>query len=106
MSDSAFVFHLVSQTRANVDFLQAQGYLTVEDAASIQSKLATATIKTSEKSTSLPVSTPQPHTRAPSYQPNPPSPPQPLQPTQSYPRARALWGYNEDGRVRNPADVI
>lgn len=113
MSDSAFVSHLVSQTRANIDFLQTQGYLTIEDAASIQSKLATATIKTSEqsteRSTNLPISTPQPHTPAPSYQPNPINSPQPLQPPQptpSYPRAKALWGYNEDGKVRNFGEVI
>ena len=109
MSDSAFVFHLVSQTRANIDFLQAQGYLTVENAASIQSKLATATIKAPDKSTNLPVSTPKPYTPALSRQPSPPNPPQllqPPQPTPSYPRARALWGYNEDGRVRHFAEVI
>lgn len=108
MSDSAFVFHIVSQTRANIDFLQAQGYLTVEDASNIQSKIAAATVKTSDKSAKLPVSTPQPqhHTPAPSYQPHPPNPPLLPQPTPSYPKARVLWAYNEDGRVRNVAEVI
>jgi len=106
MSDSVFIFHLVSQTRANIDFLQAQGYLTADDAATVQSKLAAATVKTSEKSANLPVSTPQPFTPAPSYQLHPPIPPQPPQPTPSYPRARALWAYNEDGRVRNLAEVV
>jgi len=111
MSDSAFVFHLVSQTRANIDFLQAQGCLTVEDAASIQSKLAAATLKTPERSTSIPVPTPQPHIPPPNYQPNPPNPPKHPQPTPSYPKARALWGYNQDGRESNdltmsPGDII
>jgi len=101
MSDSAFVFHLVSQTRANIDFLQAQGCLTVEDAASIQSKLAAATVKTPERSTSMPVPTPQPHIPPPNYQLNSPNPPKPPQPTLNYPKARALWGYNEDGREPN-----
>jgi len=101
MSDSAFVFHLVSQTRANVDFLQAQGCLTVEDAASIQSKLAAATLKTPERSTSIPVPTPQPHILPPNYQSNSPDPPKPPQPFPNYPKGRALWGYNEDGREPN-----
>jgi len=104
MSDSTFVFHLVSQTRANIDLLQAQGYLTVEDAANIQSKLAAATVKTSDKSATPPVSIPQHHIPAPAYQPNPPNPPQPQQPTPSYPKARVLWAYNEDGR--EPNDLI
>lgn len=108
MSDPAFVFHLVSQTRANVDFLQAQGYLTVEDAAKIQSKLAAATVKPSEKSPVPPVPIPQHHTPAPSYQLHPPEPPQPPQPATSHPKARVLWPYNEDGKVRstNSAEVI
>ena len=117
MSDSAFVSHLVSQTRANIDFLQAQGYLSVQDAANIQAKLASATVKApSEKSVNMPVSTLQPYTPAPSHQPNPPNPPNPSnlpnppnlpnplhlpQSTPIYPKARALWPYNEDGRVRN-----
>jgi len=96
MSDSAFAFHLVSQTRDNIDFLEAQGYITVEDAADIQSKLAAATVKKPERSAKLPVSTP-----APSHQPHRPNPPQPSQPTISHPRARALWAYNEDGSEPN-----
>jgi hypothetical protein len=103
MSDSAFVSHLVSQTRANIDFLQAQGYLTKADATNIQSKLATANIKASDESANPPVSIPQPHNQVSTYQPHPP---QPTQPTPSYPRARALWAYNEDGRVRSFAEVI
>jgi len=106
MSDSPFVFHLVSQTRANIDFLQAQGYLTIEDAANIQSKLAAATVKPSEKSAVLPVPAPQHYTPAPSYQLHPPNPPQPPQPIPSYPRARVLWAYNEDGRVCGTAGAI
>ena len=106
MSDSAFISHLVSQTRANVDFLQAQGYLTKADATNIQSKLATANIKASDKSANPPISIPQPHNQVSTYQPHPPQPPQLPQPTPSYPRARALWTYNEDGRVRRFAEVI
>ena len=102
MSDSAFVSHLVSQTRANVDFLQAQGYLTAEDAGSIQSKLTAATVKPSEKSPVLQAPTPQHYTPAPSYQLHPPNPPQPRKPTPSHPKARVLWPYNEDGKVRSP----
>jgi len=98
MSDSAFVSHLVSQTRANIDFLQAQGYLTKADATNIQSKLATANIKASDESANPPVSIPQPYNQVSTYQPHPP---QPTQPTPSYPRARALWAYNEDGREPN-----
>lgn len=105
MSDSAFVSHLVSQTRANIDFLHTQGYLTVDDAANIQSKLATATVKTSDKAVNLPVPAHQQHTPTPGHQPHPPNPPQPPQPTPSYPRARVLWAYNEDGRVRNFATL-
>ena len=101
MSDSAFLFHLVSQTRANVDFLQAQGYLTVEDAANIQSKLAGATVKTSERTVNLPVPAP-----VQSYQPPPPNPPQPPQPIPNHPKARVLWAYNEDGRVCNFTEFI
>ncbi|KAF9650244.1 SH3-domain-containing protein [Thelephora ganbajun] len=101
MSDSTFVFHIVSQTRANIDFLQAQGYLTIEDAASIQSKLPAATVGTSERSASPPVPILQPYNPAPSHQPHPPNPPQPPQPTPRYPRARALWAYNEDERELN-----
>ena len=100
MSDSAFVFHLVSQTRANIDLLQAQGYLSMEEAAKIQSKLAAATVKSPEKSVKLPVPSPQHYSPAPSYQP-PPPPPKP-----SYPKARVLWAYNEDGRVCNFSEVI
>lgn len=98
MSDSAFASHLVSQTGANIDFLQDQGYLTPQDAASIRSKLAAATVKTSGKSVGSPVSIPQPHNQVSTYQPHPPQPPQP---TPSYPKARALWAYNEDGKEPN-----
>lgn len=106
MSDSAFASHLVSQTRANVEFLQTQGYLTVEDAASIRAKLADATLKTSERLTSTPASAHEVHKPVPTSQVHPPRPPEPPQPTPSYPRAKALWAYNEDRRVRGFTVVI
>jgi LAS seventeen-binding protein 1/2 len=107
MSDPAYISHIVSQTRANVDFLQAQGYLTVEDAASIRSKLANSSLKTyGNLSVNIPVSTSQSRNPIPTYQSNYPRPPQLPQLTPSYPRARALWAYNEDGRVRRFAEVV
>jgi hypothetical protein len=102
MSNSAFVSHVVSQTQANIDFLQAQGYLTIEEVTIIRSKLAAATVKASDKSADSPLSFPQPHNQVSTYQPHPPQPPhlpQPPQPIPSYPKARALWPYNEDKKV-------
>lgn len=116
MSDSIFVSHIISQTRANIDFLQAQGHLTVEDAANMRSKLAEANAKAPGKPVNTPVSTPwlpldpvptyyQPHPPHPSQPPQPPQLTSPPQPTPNYSRARALWAYNEDGRVRRYVGV-
>lgn len=96
MSDSVFVSHLVSQTRANIDFLQAQGHLTPEDAASIRSKLTETTDRTSARSANAPAPVSQPLKPVSPHKLHPPQPPQPIP---SYPRAKALWDYNEDRRV-------
>jgi len=101
MSDSAFVSHVVSQTRENIDFLQAQGYLTVDDAASIRSKLTETTGKTSGRSANAPAFPSPSNNQVSTYKPHPPQPPRP---TPSYPRARALWAYNKDGM--EPGDLV
>ncbi|KAF9790280.1 SH3 domain-containing protein [Thelephora terrestris] len=105
MSNSAFVSHVVSQTQANIDFLQAQGYLTTEEVTIIRSKLAAATVKASDKSADSPLSFPQPHNQVSTYQPHPPHLPQPPQPIPSYPKARALWPYNEDKKEPNDLTI-
>lgn len=102
MSDSTFVSHIVSQTRENILFLQDQGCLTVADATAVLSKLpAVPTKATGVKSVNPPVSTPQPPTQVSIPQPHPTQPPKP---TPSYPRARAIWAYNEGGK--EPNDLI
>lgn len=149
MTEAALIAHLISQTQANVSFLQSNGYLSPSDAADVQNKLATAFTPKSTTNGLVSLtrnmsitSPPQPTAQIPSprvsspgrYQSPPPqSPFQPPQsspyqqstpynqgppsqphwqppagppPTSSYQspppltvRARALWAYNENGKV-------
>ena len=97
MSDPVLVSYLVSQTQANIDFLQSQGYLTLEDAVNIRSKLvAVTTFKKSDKSSNTPAPVPLPQDHSSTHQP-PPS-----QPASNCSKAKALWAYNEDGKVCHP----
>lgn len=102
-SETVFLSHIISQTQANVSFLAAHNYISGTDASDILNRLAeaqakgiasnsTTTLANSVSSLSI-VGPPQPSiTPPPARRAVPPPPPR-------YQRAKALWAYNEDGRV-------
>lgn len=103
MSDAAFLQHLLSQTQANITFMASQGYISTTDATDMITRLATAHSKKAISPDHLANSVhslaiaPAPHTPAPVAEPpvrrNAPVPPPRVQ------KAKALWGYNEEGSV-------
>ena len=104
MADAAFLQHLLSQTQANITFLASQGYIPTTDATDMITRLATAhtkkatspnTLASSVQSLSIAPSAPTP---APVAEP-PVRRAVPVPPPRNQ-KAKALWAYNEDGRVR------
>ncbi|KAJ3474577.1 hypothetical protein NLI96_g12381 [Meripilus lineatus] len=102
-NETAFLSHIISQTQANISFLVANNYLSSTDASDMISRLAeaqakgianrsTSTIGNSISNLSI-TPPPQPSVTPPPARRNVPPPPP------RYIRARALWAYNEDGRV-------
>jgi LAS seventeen-binding protein 1/2 len=78
--------HIIAQTRQNIAFLVSQNQITETDAQDILAKLPSAP-------TQNPILTPPHPSRANSLSQNSTS-------TQPSVKARALWGYNVEGRVR------
>ncbi|KZT68769.1 SH3-domain-containing protein [Daedalea quercina L-15889] len=93
MADQAYLAHILSQTRANIDFLAAHNHISRADADLLRARLPSANAASAlpvEEINNLSVS-------APGRRVVPPPPPRSA-PTQ---RARALWAYNEDGSEPN-----
>ena len=91
MVDASVVLaHIISQTRQNITFLVSQSQISAADGQEILSKLPSP--KSAAQNTIL---TP-PHSSDIECAPPPTAPPTSLPSNQ----ARALWGYNEEGRVR------
>ena len=95
---AALLDHIFSQTQANIQFLESQNYIPPAEAKDILSRLAAAQnnsrnvdsgIASSMQALALAPAAPPPQRR---------SVPPPRQPRTT--QARALWAYNEDGRVR------
>ncbi|KAI0833740.1 SH3 domain-containing protein [Trametes gibbosa] len=96
---AALLAHVLSQTQQNISFLAAQNYISPTEAAELITRLSQGPRQPSADSlaTSMhnlavgPARSPSPARRV-----VPPPPPR-----QNNRRARALWGYNEDGREPN-----
>lgn len=108
---AALADHIFSQTQANISFLVSQNYISGSEASDIISRLSAAQSRSrndvdagftnSMQALALAPSAPAP---APARR-NVPQPPPPARSNQ----ARAIWAYNEDGRVRamfNTAIII
>ncbi|ESK88797.1 hypothetical protein Moror_17131 [Moniliophthora roreri MCA 2997] len=97
---SALLDHIISQTKANVDFLVAQNHISPETGREILSRLPKASdpasnLVDSTRNLNIRSSPPTSSYVPPSGPPPPPfSNPNPV-------RAKALWGYNEDGNDPN-----
>ncbi|TDL16477.1 SH3-domain-containing protein [Rickenella mellea] len=100
--NDALLAHIISQTKANIDFLISQNYITVADAEKLTSKLTSHSDSNalSEQAAGLSLDA----------QPRAPSPARYIVPStrRTVPpppsrvvRARALWDYNENGQQPN-----
>jgi hypothetical protein len=108
MSDpSALLAHIVSQTKSNIDFLVSQNYISQADGKDIIAKLpaaedsAVAALSRQAQHLSLarpsvPDASPEPSSNpvVPARRGVPPPPRRAVQ-------VRALWNWNDDGRVRS-----
>lgn len=93
----ALLDHVFAQTLSNIEFLASHNYISAVDASQLSSRLISAQGQRDPVGGSLAASM-QALAVAPAPPPsrrNVPSPPQPRTV-----QARALWAYNEDGRVR------
>ena len=96
---AALLAHVLSQTQQNINFLASQNYISVNEASELIARLSQGPTSPITPPDSLaasmnnlavgPVRTPEPSRRIP-----------PPPPRNSVQKARALWAYNEDGRVR------
>lgn len=101
---AALVSHIFQQTQANVSFLAAQNYITPSEASEIISRLTTAqsnvnspadeSLESSMQALRVTPVAPIARTNTGPRRNVPPPPPPRTQ------QAKALWAYNEDGRVR------
>lgn len=101
MTSETYFQHIINRVQADIDFLVSQGALSQNDGRTISLKLSAARSSSPTVSTTPgPAAIPAPYT-PPTTAP-PPAPSRvapPLLPRSSAPRARALWGYNENGQV-------
>ncbi len=91
---AALLAHVFSQTQANISFLAAQNYISPTDASELISRLTTAQSR-GNTDASL-ANSMQALAVVPTNTGRRSAPPPPPPRTQ---RARAVWAYNEDGRV-------
>jgi LAS seventeen-binding protein 1/2 len=90
-TEQALLTHILSQMEANVDFLVQHNYITATDASAIRAKLPN---RGRQAVRSAPQPSPTPSTA--------PSRPAPQSPSAPAVKAKAIWGYNEDGSVSMP----
>ena len=90
--------YIVAQTRENISFLQLTNQISSEDAQLILSKLPCEWYETEKVATS-PVAMIMPNEQRVKNPALLSRPPPPI-PSSFLFRARALWNYNEDGRVK------
>lgn len=104
MAEQAYLVHLISRLTADVQFLSAQGALSPEDSASIQSKLSSASlpsshgpnalIKLEQQTSSLSLSNVGPPGGGRVVPPPPAPKPASLEPQPApVKRVRAVWDY-------------
>ena len=97
----ALLAHVFQQTQANVSFLAAQNYITATEASEIMSRLSTAQSRGNTAGADLAASMQNlqvaPAPVAPVIDTGRRNVPPP--PARHTVRAKALWAYNEDGRV-------
>ena len=95
---SALLDHILAQTLSNVEFLASHNYISPVDASQISTRLITAQNRGDAEADTPLVQSMQ----ALAVTPIPPAPGRRVVPPPPQPRlkqARALWAYNEDGRV-------
>ena len=98
---------IIQQTRQNVELLIANNKISAPDGRDILAKLPTGSVDDAlaRSVENLSVSSPpaMPSVQVPTYPPPPSStpysPPSAAPPAPKTQQARALWGYNEDGKV-------
>jgi hypothetical protein len=90
---SAYLTHIVSGIRNDIDFLVSQGALSQNDARVITDKLPAT-----DASSVMPTSSIVPHRGTPNGPPMRNSVPPPPGPPSQF-QAKALWAYNENGQV-------
>lgn len=93
---AALLAHVVSQMQSNVEFLVSQNYISQVDASAIMARLPS---DTSAPVASITAATQRMGVPAIPLAPVAPARMAPPAPVQAQQQARALWAYNEDGRV-------
>lgn len=96
-NSDAFLAHVVSRMQTDIEFLVAQGVISAADGQVMSGKLPSA------QQTPTPIASP-------AFTPTPVAPPvrreeSPTPPSSQLPHAKALWPYNENGRVSNSSCV-
>lgn len=104
-SDPALLVHIAAGVERDIEFLVAQNYLTRADASGILNKLSNISANAghntpSQQSRASPFPTAFSAPATPGSVGRRSVPPAPAAPVQVYPKARALWAYNENGEVR------
>ena len=105
---AALLDHILGQTLRNIEFLASQNYISPIDAAELSSRLTAAQNRNDTDAalaSSIQALSVAP-VAIPTASPSPPSGPVrrtvPPPPQPRLRQARAVWAYNEDGRVRCP----
>ena len=94
---AALLAHVFQQTQANISFLASQNYITPAEASELISRLTTAQSRgNANTGDSLASSMQNLNVAADTGRRNIPPPP-----SRRAVRAKAIWAYNEDGRVSN-----
>ena len=93
---AALLAHVVSQMQSNVDFLVSQNYISQVDASAIMARLPS---DAPSPVASITAATQRMGVSAIPLAPVAPARMAPPAPVQAQQQARALWAYNEDGRV-------
>lgn len=105
LQTAALLGHIASQMQLNVAFLESQHYLSPQDAATMKEIIGRLPVRTQASVATTTqvtvVGSPAPGGRA-----VPPAPRQIAAPPHESAAvyARTVWGYNEDGSVRAPAN--
>lgn len=98
-ASAALLAHVLSQTQQNISFLAAQNYITPTDAAELLTRLSQAPSPTPSVDNLTPALNNLSVGPAPTDSVRRNIPPPPPSRASNVQKARAIWAYNEDGRV-------